>query len=120
MTSTQRSSGGPAAKRPRVTADSWSKVNDEPNTKHEHVFEIANFSEKMKMNAGKKLSSADFSIQTKDKVTNWYLVCYPNGQRKWKDCVSIYLKITETPEVPLKAKCVLSILDVNGSKQDLR
>ena len=79
MASAQQSNDEPAMKKPRVSADSWSKMHDEPDTNHEHVFEIANFSEKMKMDPKSLLKSAIFSIQTKDKVTNWYILYCPNG-----------------------------------------
>ena len=79
MASAQQSNDEPAMKKPRVSADSWSKMHDEPDTNHEHVFEIANFSEKMKMDPKSLLKSAIFSIQTKDKVTNRYILYCPNG-----------------------------------------
>ena len=118
MASAQQSNDGPAMKKPRVSADSWSKMHDEPDTKHEHVFEIANFSEKMKMDPKKRLTSAVFSIQTKDKVTDWSILCFPNGDTvKLKDHVSIFLGIKKIPEVPLKTKCALSIMNKDGSKK---
>ena len=60
---------------------SWSITDDEPDTKIEHIWKIANFSRKMKMNNGVNMCSSTFSIKIKesDIETDWYLSMYPNG-----------------------------------------
>ena len=41
------SSGGPAMKKPRVEAASWSFIDDQPVIQYDHAVSIANFSQKM-------------------------------------------------------------------------
>ena len=61
--------GGPAAKvkKPPMVSRSWSSIDTKPaiqycEVRHEHVFSIGGFSDKMKMESGKMIKSDMFTI----------------------------------------------------------
>ena len=115
------SSGGPAMKKPRVEAASWSFIDDQPNTQYDHAVSIANFSEKMKMPPGKCLSSGIFTFMVKDKQTSWIIECYPNGYREADaGFLSVFLGPKENTQLPIKTRFDLSIINKEGSKIILR
>ena len=112
------SSGGPAMKKPRVEAATWSFTDDQPHIQHDHAWSIANFTQKMKMPPGKSLSSGIFTFMVKDKQTSWIIDCYPNGDRKeYEGFLSVFLAPTRNTQLPIKTRFTLSIINKEGAKK---
>ena len=108
--------GGPAMKKPRVEAASWSYIDDQPNIQYDHAVSIGNFSRKMKMPSGKFLSSGIFSFIIKNKQSKWSILCYPNGCAEREGFVSIYLAPEDSNQLPIKTEFILSIINKDGAK----
>ena len=108
--------GGPAMKKPRVEAASWSYIDDQPNIQYDHAVSIGNFSRKMKMPSGKFLSSVIFSFIIKNKQSKWSILCYPNGCAEREGFVSIYLAREDNNQLPIKTEFILSIINKDGAK----
>ena len=110
-------SGGPAMKKPRVEAASWSFMDDLPDAQHDHAFSIANFSQKMKMTTGKCLLSGVFTFMVKDKQTSWNIQCFPNGNREAnKGFLSVFLSPTRNTQLPTTVEFALSVINKGGEK----
>ena len=117
------SSGGPAMKKPRVEAASWSFMDDMPNIQYDHAFSIANFSQKMKLPVGRCLNSGIFTFMVKDKQTSWTIECFPNGYKEAHEgFLSVFLAPKENTQAqfPIKTLYDLSIINKEGSKSILR
>ena len=111
-------SGGPAMKKPRVGAASWSFTVKKPDVHYDHVWSIANFSQMMEMPNGERLSSGIFSFMVNDKQTCWKIECHPNGVEK-QDAgfLSIYLVyLPKFTELPSRTNFTLSIVNKEGAK----
>ena len=111
-------SGGPAMKKPRVGAASWSFTEKKPDVHYDHVWSIANFSQMMEMPNGERLSSGIFSFMVNDKQTCWKIECHPNGVEK-QDAgfLSIYLVyLPKFTELPSRTNFTLSIVNKEGAK----
>ena len=100
MANTSLSHGGgqgkqassPGVKKPPIVSTSWSFTDNEPDTKYDHAWSIANFAKKMEMENGEELKSGVFSIRTKDRTTDWFMRINPNGEEKTcKGFVSLFL-----------------------------
>ena len=106
------SSGGPAMKKPRVEAASWSFMDDQPHIQYDHAFSISNFSQKLKKPIGTVLSSGIFTFMVNDEQTSWTIECCPNG---WcyddVGYVSIFLTPKEDTKLPIKTELILSIIN---------
>ena len=57
----------PGVKKPPIVSTSWSFTDNEPDTKYDHAWSIANFNKKMEMENGEELKSGVFSIR-KEKI----------------------------------------------------
>ena len=106
MANTSLSHGGgqgkqassPGVKKPPIVSTSWSFTDNEPDTKYDHAWSIANFAKKMEMENGEELKSGVFSIRTKDRTTDWFMRINPNGEEKTcKGFVSLFLYKVVTP-----------------------
>ena len=99
-----------------VVADSWSHTAHEPEVKHKHVWSVESFSEKMKMENKKPISSKEFTISIKDISTRWNLILYPNGHTEdTVENISIFLVWLGNPPFPIRSKFIISIVDKDGS-----
>lgn len=108
---------GNYVKKPPIGSASWSFTDNEPDTKYDHAWSIANFGRKMEMEVGEELKSGVFSIRTKDRQTDWFMRINPNGEEKTcKGFVSLFLYKDGTCEVPINADIIFSIIDKEGSK----
>ena len=88
----------PGVKKPPIVSTSWSFTDNEPDTKYDHAWSIANFAKKMEMENGEELKSGVFSIRTKDRTTDWFMRINPNGEEKTcKGFVSLFLYKVVTP-----------------------
>jgi len=72
----------PGVKKPPIVSTSWSFTDNEPDTKYDHAWSIANFTRKTDMENGEELKSGVFSIRTKDRQTDWFMRINPNGEEK--------------------------------------
>ena len=111
-------SGGPAMKKPRMEAASWSFTEKKPDTHYDHVWSIANFSTMMEMPSGERLFSGRFSFMVNDKQTSWKIECYPNGiEKQDAGFLSIYLiYLPQFTELPSRTRFTLSIVNKEGAK----
>ena len=104
-------------KKPPIVSTSWSFTDNEPDTKYDHAWSIANFTKKMEMENGEELKSGVFSIRTKDRTTDWFMRINPNGEEKsCKGFVSLFLYKDGVCEVPINADIIFSIVDKDGTK----
>jgi len=117
------SSGNPKApgntglKKPPIVSSSWSFTDNEPDTKYDHAWSIANFTRKMDLENGEELKSGVFSIRTKNRHTDWFMRINPNGEEKsCKGFVSLFLYKDGNCEVPINADIIFSIVDKDGVK----
>jgi len=107
----------PGVKKPPILSTSWSFTDNEPDTKYDHAWSIANFTRKMDMENGEELKSGVFSIRTKDRQTDWFMRINPNGEEKTcKGFVSLFLYKDGVCEVPINADIIFSIVDKEGVK----
>ena len=107
----------PGVKKPPIVSTSWSFTDNEPDTKYDHAWSIANFTKKMEMENGEELKSGVFSIRTKDRTTDWFMRINPNGEEKTcKGFVSLFLYKDGVCEVPINADIIFSIVDKDGTK----
>jgi len=107
----------PGIKKPPIVSTSWSFTDNEPDTKYDHAWSIANFTRKMDMENGEELKSGVFSIRTKDRQTDWFMRINPNGEEKTcKGFVSLFLYKDGNCEVPINADIIFSIVDKEGVK----
>ena len=107
----------PGVKKPPIVSTSWSFTDNEPDTKYDHAWSIANFTKKMEMENGEELKSGVFSIRTKDRTTDWFMRINPNGEEKsCKGFVSLFLYKDGVCEVPINADIIFSIVDKDGGK----
>ena len=87
-----KQASSPGVKKPPIVSTSWSFTDNEPDTKYDHAWSIANFAKKMEMENGEELKSGVFSIRTKDRTTDWFMRINPNGEEKTcKGFVSLFL-----------------------------
>lgn len=108
---------GNFVKKPPIGSASWSFTDNEPDTKYDHAWSIANFARKMEMEVGEELKSGVFSIRTNDRQTDWFMRINPNGEEKTcKGFVSLFLYKDGTCEVPINADIIFSIIDKDGNK----
>jgi len=104
-------------KKPPIVSTSWSFTDNEPDTKYDHAWSIANFTRKTDMENGEELKSGVFSIRTKDRQTDWFMRINPNGEEKTcKGFVSLFLYKDGNCEVPINADIIFSIVDKDGVK----
>jgi len=104
-------------KKPPIISTSWSFTDNEPDTKYDHAWSIANFTRKMDMENGEELKSGVFSIRTKDRQTDWFMRINPNGEEKTcKGFVSLFLYKDGLCEIPINADIIFSIVDKDGVK----
>jgi len=104
-------------KKPPIISTSWSFTDNEPDTKYDHAWSIANFTRKMDMENGEELKSGVFSIKTKDRQTDWFMRINPNGEEKsCKGFVSLFLYKDGNCEVPINADIIFNIVDKDGVK----
>ena len=107
----------PGVKKPPIVSTSWSFTDNEPDTKYDHAWSIANFNRKTDMENGEELKSGVFSIRTKDRQTDWFMRINPNGEEKsCKGFVSLFLYKDGNCEVPINADIIFSIVDKDGVK----
>lgn len=107
----------PGVKKPPIVSTSWSFTDNEPDTKYDHAWSIANFTRKTDMENGEELKSGVFSIRTKDRQTDWFMRINPNGEEKTcKGFVSLFLYKDGNCEVPINADIIFSIVDKDGVK----
>jgi len=107
----------PGVKKPPIVSTSWSFTDNEPDTKYDHAWSIANFTRKTDMENGEELKSGVFSIRTKDRQTDWFMRINPNGEEKsCKGFVSLFLYKDGNCEVPINADIIFSIVDKDGVK----
>lgn len=107
----------PGVKKPPIVSTSWSFTDNEPDTKYDHAWSIANFTRKTDMENGEELKSGVFSIRTKDRQTDWFMRINPNGEEKTcKGFVSLFLYKDGNCEVPINADIIFSIVDKEGVK----
>jgi len=120
MTGTPKAGQGqpaPGVKKPPILSTSWSFTDNEPDTKYDHAWSIANFTKKMEMENGEELKSGVFSIRTKDRQTDWFMRINPNGEEKTcKGFVSLFLYKDGICEIPINADIIFSIVDKDGVK----
>jgi len=119
VTGTPKQAGTPPAgvKKPPILSTSWSFTDNEPDTKYDHAWSIANFTKKMEMENGEELKSGVFSIRTKDRQTDWFMRINPNGEEKTcKGFVSLFLYKDGICEIPINADIIFSIVDKDGVK----
>jgi len=107
----------PGVKKPPILSTSWSFTDNEPDTKYDHAWSIANFTKKMEMENGEELKSGVFTIRTKDRQTDWFMRINPNGEEKTcKGFVSLFLYKDGICEIPINADIIFSIVDKDGVK----
>jgi len=112
-----KQASSPGVKKPPIVSTSWSFTDNEPDTKYDHAWSIANFAKKMEMENGEELKSGVFSIRTKDRTTDWFMRINPNGEEKTcKGFVSLFLYKDGVCEVPINADIIFSIVDKDGTK----
>ena len=89
--------------------------------KHDHVFRINNFTEKMKIPPGASISSP-FNFKIKDKDSKWWLECYPNGLKDEHDSsVVIFIAPLKSNKFSfsMQPSFTFSIVDKEGSKKKI-
>jgi len=112
-----KQASSPGVKKPPIVSTSWSFTDNEPDTKYDHAWSIANFTRKTDMENGEELKSGVFSIRTKDRQTDWFMRINPNGEEKTcKGFVSLFLYKDGNCEVPINADIIFSIVDKDGVK----
>jgi len=118
MANTSKATAPPVGvKKPPILSSSWSFTDNEPDTKYDHAWSIANFTKKMDMENGEELKSGVFSIRTKDRQTDWFMRINPNGEEKTcKGFVSLFLYKDGVCEIPINADIIFSIVDKDGVK----
>ena len=116
MSPLENSSSASVVKKPAVVADSWSHTAHEPEVKHKHAWSVESFSEKMKIENKKLITSKEFTISIKDISTRWSLALSPNGCTEDSEGnISIFLLCLGNPPFPIRSKFVISIVDKDGS-----
>jgi len=104
-------------KKPPIGSASWSYTDNEPDTKYDHAWSIAQFSKKMEMENGEELKSGVFAIKTKDKHTDWFMRINPNGEEKsCKGFVSLFLYKDGICDIAINADIIFNIIDKDGNK----
>jgi len=104
-------------KKPPIPSTSWSFTDNEPDTKYDHAWSIANFTKKMDMENGEELKSGVFTVKTKERQTDWFMRINPNGEEKsCKAFVSLFLYKDGCCEVPINTDIIFSIIDKDGVK----
>ena len=107
----------PGVKKPPIVSTSWSFTDNEPDTKYDHAWSIANFKQKLKMENRDRLKSGVFSFRTKNRTTDWFLRIHPNGDEKsCNGFVSLFLCKDGVCEVPIQGEIIFSIVDRDGTK----
>ena len=89
--------------------------------KHDHVFRIDNFTEKIKKPAGYCISS-HFNFKIKDKDSKWWLECYPNGLNDDDEfSVVIFIAPLKSNKFPfsMELSYTFNIVDKEGSKKKI-
>jgi len=105
---------------PPVHYDAWCKTDILASETFTYVWTISNFSS-MTEQTGEYLNSEEFTINGPgNKITTWYGQVSPRGQKEeYKNFVSVFLCINENGTEDVFAKCFVSFLDKNDSKQEL-
>ena len=116
--------GMPIMTKPPVESTSWCFTDSKPHVmikrdvKHTQVWTIGDIREKIKMENGCYLESEEFSIKIADKIIDWYIKIYPNGNEDGSiGHISVFLmKIADIIPVAVDVKYVITFVDNNGVK----
>ena len=102
--------GMPIMTKPPVESISWCFTDSEPrvmikhDVKHTQVWTIGDIRKKIKMENGCYLESDAFSIKIGDKIVDWCLRIYPNGQTDANiGHISVLLKKNTDTDFPHKS-----------------
>jgi len=104
------------SRKPPMNSSSWSFTDDESVSKYDHVWSIANFDTKMRMENGQSLKSGTFSVEYKGNSTDWCLELFPNGYELNKGYVSLFLRKTNSTPDPVEVEAFFYIVDQQGDK----
>ena len=116
--------GIPTVTRP-LESSSWSFTDSKPSmmikydAKHTHVWTIGEFSKKMQMENGRRLKSDKFSIKVGDKIVDWYVEIFPNGEMNASiGHISAHLLRASKTQYSIDVKYIFSIVDLEGFKSN--
>ena len=107
--------GGEGIRKPPLDSTSWSLTYIDPDSKYDHAWSITDFTKKMQMR-NKSLSSGEFTLETKNGPSHWFLMIHPNKTGTFEQSVGFYLvRKDDGPSVTLDY--TLSIVDKFGEKE---